>query len=235
MEKFQCIKPLSRIITIFVIMILISGIINAQQKISFGLHADPVISWFSSDINEVENNGARPGFSFGLTFNKFFSPNYSFSTGISIINAGGRLVNTQTTDLQLGKKEYKLATVPAGKSVVYKIQYLTVPLGLKLQTNQIGYITFFSDIGLDPKVVIGGKADIPYLNIEGEPALRELKALNLSYHITGGIEYSLGGNTALILGLNFDNNFLDITKETGDQPKDKVSHKLLSFRIGVNF
>ena len=58
---------------------------------------------------------------------------------------------------------------------------------------------------------------------------------NLSYHITGGIEYSFGGSTALIIGLNFDNNFLDITKDNGNQPKDKVSHKILSFRLGVNF
>jgi len=58
---------------------------------------------------------------------------------------------------------------------------------------------------------------------------------NLSYHITAGIEYSLGGNTALVFGLDFDNNFLDITKDNGNQPTDKVSQKILSFRFGVNF
>ena len=45
-----------------------------------------------------------------------------------------------------------------GNPVVYKIQYLSIPLGLKLQTNQIGYLTFFTDLGLDPKVVIGRKS-----------------------------------------------------------------------------
>ena len=39
----------------------------------------------------------------------------------------------------------------------------------------------------------------------------------------------------MLLGLNFDNNFLDITKDNGEQPKDKVTHKLLSFRMGVIF
>ena len=57
--------------------------------------------------------------------------------------------------------------------------------------------------------------------------MNELKMFNLSYHITAGIEYSLGGNTAMILGLNFDNNFLDITKDNGDQLIDKISHKIL--------
>jgi hypothetical protein len=65
--------------------------------------------------------------------------------------------------------------------------------------------------------------------------MNELNTFNLSYHVTAGIEYSLGGTTALVVGLNFDNNFLDITKDTEGQPVDKISHKILSFRIGVNF
>jgi hypothetical protein len=203
-----------------------------QKKIVFGIHADPVIGWFSSDIKETKNDGARPGFDIGLTFNKYFTPNYAFSLGLSIVHAGGRLVNTDLTTMKF--TNFNSIVLP-GNPVIYKIHYLSFPVGLKLQTNQIGYITFFSNIGLDPKIVTGGKADIPSLNISKENAAEELRLFNLSYHITAGIEYSLGGTTALVVGLNFDNNFLDITKDNGDQPVDKVTHKLLSFRLGVNF
>jgi hypothetical protein len=217
---------------LIVILIFSCVISNAQDKISFGLHVDPVISWFSSDIKQVKNNGARPGFNFGLTYNKYFSSNYSFSTGISLLSAGGRLVSSDTTVIDLSNFK---STVLPGNHVVYKLQYLAFPVGLKLQTNQIGYITFFSDIGLVPKLVINRKADIPSLNISGENASKELRMFNLSYHITAGIEYSLGGSTALLFGLDFDNNFLDITKDNGNQPSDRVSQKILSFRFGVNF
>lgn len=217
----------------FSIIIFLTPVITiAQQKISFGIHADPVIGWFGSDIKETKNDGARPGFNFGLTFNKYFTQNYAFSTGISLLNTGGRLVNTDTVVMEFTNFN---STVLPEKPVIYKIQYLAVPIGLKLQTNQIGYLTFFTDLGLDPKVVVGGKADINSLNISGEKAINELRIFNLSYHITAGIEYSLGGTTALVTGLGFENNFLDITKENGDQLKDKVTHKLLSFRLGVNF
>jgi hypothetical protein len=208
------------------------SIIRAQQKISFGIHADPVIGWFGSDIRETKNDGARPGFNFGLTFNKYFTHNYAFSTGISLLNTGGRLVSTDTVVMEFTNFN---STVLPEKPVIYKIQYLAVPVGLKLQTNQIGYLTFFTDLGLDPKVVVGGKADINSLNISGEKAINELRIFNLSYHITAGIEYSLGGTTALVTGLSFENNFLDITRDNGDQLKDKVTQKLLSFRLGVNF
>ena len=222
---------------VFVLMFLLflliipKNKIHAQQRISFGIHADPGVSWFASDITEVKNNGSRPGFNFGLTINKYFSPNYSFSSGISLRSAGGRLVSKDTTVFVLANST---SIVLPNRSVLYKIQYLVVPIGLKLQTNQIGYITFFSDVGLDPKVVIGGKADIPP-NVSDGNAMNELKLFNLSYHITAGIEYSLGGNTAMVLGLNFDNNFLDITKDNRNQLNDKISHKILSLRLGINF
>jgi hypothetical protein len=205
------------------------------NELSFGVHFDPVISWFASDIDAVSNDGARPGFNFGITFNRYFGSNYSFSSGINIINAGGRLISKETTLFELQKYEHEIVTVQPNEAIVYKIQYLAIPLGLKLQTNQIGYLTFFSDLGIDPKIVVGGKANIPSLDIKGENANAELKFFNLSYHVMAGIEYSVGGNTAFVLGLGFDNNFFDITRDTGEQPKDMVSHKLLSFRMGVNF
>jgi hypothetical protein len=218
---------------LFIILIMIpTELTKAQERISFGIHADPVICWFGSDIKETQNDGARPGFNFGLNFNKYFAPNYSFSTGISIINAGGRLKSSETTVMEFTNFS---ATVLPGEPVIYKIQYLSIPLGLKLQTNQIGYVTFFTDLGLDPKFVIGGKTDIPSLDIKGEKAISELGAFNLSYHISAGIEYSLGGTTAMVLGLNFENNFLDITEDNGTQLNDKVTHKLMSFRIGIIF
>jgi hypothetical protein len=229
---FPGIKSGTQKFSLIFLLILFPVISYAQQIISFGIHADPVISWFSTDISKVKNDGARPGFSFGLTFNRYFTPNYSFSTGISLVNAGGRLVSSDTTVINFSNFK---STVLPGNPVVYKIQYLVIPIGLKLQTNHIGYLRFFSDLGLDPKIVVSRKADIPYLRISGENASDELRMFNLSYHIAGGIEYLLGGTTALVLGLHFDNNFLDITKDNGKQPSDNVSHKMLSFRFGINF
>jgi hypothetical protein len=237
MRYFKCTNPVVLKVILVFALILSSVISNAQQQqqqqvISIGVHADPVISWFSTDINQVKNDGARPGFNFGVNFYNYFTRNYSFSTGISLINAGGRLVSRDTTVLIFTNSSVK---VLPGKAVIYKLQYLAFPLGLKLQTNQIGYVTFFSDLGFVPKIAISRRADIPSLDISGENALNELRIINLSYHITGGFEYSLGGSTALVFGIDFDNNFLDITKDTGKQPKDVVSHKILSFRFGVNF
>jgi hypothetical protein len=232
-------KPYS----VFMVLILFPFSLSAQKgagtsnnpKISIGVHADPLISWFSSDIDSVRNDGARAGFNFGVTFNYFFGPNYSVSTGLNLINAGGRLVNRKTTtfDITTGIDP----EVPQNTAIEYKIQYLSVPVGLKLQTNQIGYITYFTDLGLDPKVVVGNKVNS--VTFENQKAPGEIKTFNISYHVMAGIEYAIGGNTAVVIGVCFDNNFADITKDYEEVPfnqlKDKISHKMISIRFGVNF
>jgi|WetSurMetagenome_2_1015567.scaffolds.fasta_scaffold00009_20 hypothetical protein len=232
-------------IMVLFMMLAISSGLNAQkeghkilgQNLTIGIHADPLISWFSSDIDSVLNKGARSGFNFGITINRFFGPNYAFSTGINVISAGGKLKTRRNTtfDVTTGVDP----VVPANTAITYKIQYLSIPLGLKLQTNQIGYITYFVDLGLDPKIVIGNKADINELNLENQKVPGEVRTFNISYHVMAGIEYAMGGNTAIVLGLGFEDNFADITNDYVDppfnQPEDKISHKLLSIRLGVNF
>jgi len=62
-----------------------------------------------------------------------------------------------------------------------------------------------------------------------------VKDFNFSYHIAAGIEYSMGGNTEIVLGLGFENNFADITSDDGGQFQDKISQRMISLKIGVNF
>ena len=208
---------------------------GVQSFISFSIHFDPLISWFSTDSYDTRSDGVVPGFNFGISYNRYFSPNYSFSSGIDIINAGGRIINNGTTHFELKNYNSTILTVQPGEAITYKITYLSVPLGLKLQTNQIGYGRFFTDIGLDPRIVVGGRADIPSLNIKGGNALPELNTFNLSFHIMAGMEYPLAGNNSFIVGIGFDHYLFDITRDNGDQPSNVVTQKLLSFRIGMTF
>jgi hypothetical protein len=203
--------------------------------IRFGLHFDPLISWFSTDSYDSRNDGAIPGFNFGISYNTYFSPNYSFSSGINIINAGGRLINRESTILELKNYNYGILVVQPGEAITYRITYLSIPLGIKLQTSKLGYGRFFTDFGFDPKVVISGRADIPSLNISGGNAMPELNTFNLSFHIMAGMEYPLAPNNNIVFGIGFENNLFDTTRDNGDQSWDAVHQKLLSFRIGITF
>lgn len=208
---------------------------NSRPLISFSLHFDPLISWFSTDNFDTRSDGVIPGFNLGISYNKYFSPNYSFSSGLNILNTGGSLINRGTTRFELKNYYSTILTVQPGEAILYRITYLSVPLGLKLQTNQIGYGRFFTDVGMDPKIVIGGRADIPSLDIKGGNASPELNLFNLSFHIMAGVEYPLTGNNSFIIGIGFEKNLFDITRDNGDQPSNVVIQKMLSFRIGMTF
>lgn len=220
------------LLTTFLILFPGKNILAQDQNIKFGVFAEPLVSWFASDTKLTQNDGARSGLNFGFTFNKYFSDNYSFSSGLSLMNAGGRLTSTDTVEMFFNNFSTKVAP---GDPMVYRIQYMNIPVGLKFESNQIGYITFFTDFGLDAKVVLGGKVDIPSEEIEKESAADEIKSFNLGYHLMAGIAYSLGGNTEMVFGLGFEHNFLDVTDDINDQADDKISHNILRFRIGVNF
>jgi len=213
-------------------VLLFSHITTTAQDYRFGVYASPVISWFSTDVSEISNQGARPGFIFSVTAERYFHDNYALTAGISLINAGGRLVNELVEVFEFPNYN---SIVDAGSTIVYRLQYLSIPAGVKLKTNEIGYLAIFSDIGIDPKMVVRSRVDIPSLDIKGEGARTEVKRFNLGYHINAGVEYSLGGTTSASAGLGFESNFFDTTKDNGQQLDDRVSHKFLKFIFGVNF
>jgi hypothetical protein len=221
-------------ISAFTIIILftVRGVNGQEKNIRFGVFVDPVISWFSSDTKETISDGSRAGMNFGFTLNRYFDKNYSFSTGLSLLNAGGRLTGADTVELVFNNFTTKVAP---GDPMIYRVQYLNIPLGLKFESNQIGYTRFFTDLGLDTKVVLGGKIDIPSEGIEKEAASDELKTFNMGYHIMAGLGYSLGGNTEFIFGIGYENNFLDVTNDINNQATDKIKHHIIRFRFGINF
>jgi len=222
-------------ISVFTIIILFltgKGLIAQEKNIKFGVFVDPLIGWFSSDNKETKNDGSRAGLNFGFTFNRYFDKNYSFSTGLSLLNAGGRLTGVDTVEMVFNNFKTKVAP---GESMIYRIQYINIPIGLKFESNQIGYTRFFTDLGLDAKVVLGGKIDIPSEDIKKESASDELNTFNLGYHLMVGLGYSLGGNTEFVFGIGYENNFLDITNDINNQAVDRIKHHILRFRFGINF
>jgi len=220
-----------KLILPLILMLLFSPYLSAQ-KMQFSLWADPLVSWYSSDTRETMNDGIRPGFTFGLEFNRYFAENYAFSTGVFLMNSGGNLTYSDTTDIRFRNFTSR---VDPGEIVTYRTRHISIPLGLKLKTNQIGYMTYFTNIGFDARILVGAKGDIPSVDIEGENITNELNWFNLGFHINAGLEYSLGGSTALGLGLGYENNFLDATTDYNDQAVDRVRQNMIRFRIGIIF
>ena len=221
-------KPVTLAVFIIIIIIVLqTTAVNAQQPIEIGIRVDPLIGWFRPNHNAITAKGSHVGFNFGLKVNKYFTDNYAFSAGLSLITASGSLSHQDTVMLAL---KQPVMALPKSK-IVYNIKYLAIPIGIRLKTNEIGFISIFTDIGFDPRFTLGGRLDIPSQHIAKEHANNNLKKFGLGYHVIGGVEYSLGGSTAVVLGLNFDNSFTNIIKHS----PAKISHKMFGIHLGLNF
>ena len=203
-----------------------------SQDYLWSVRISPFISWLHPNINSVDNQGTRAGFDLSVSVEKYFADHFAFTGGISFINSGGRL----KSDAPYAFKFHgSTPVIPAGSPVIYKIQFLSLPVGLKFKTEENNLISWFGEAGFDPEVVIRGRVDIPVLDLKDRRAMTEIKLFNIGYHLTGGVNYSLGESTSLSFGLSFVNNFLDITKDVNGQETDKTTQRFLKFVFGVNF
>ena len=206
----------------------------AQEEMVFVVHADPIISWMGSNESEYVNEGSKAGFDIGLNVLHFFSENYAISSGISIFSAGGRQSVTEEITMVFNNFTQDVA---AGEEIRYNLRYLNIPAGLRLQTNQAGLLTYWTDLGFDIRLLLKSAIDIPSAQIDRENAKTEVNGMNFGWHIGAGIEYELDINASLIAGLSYAQDFFDVTKDLEDvyQPEDRCGLRMFRIRLGIKF
>ena len=214
--------------------------IFAQEEpaFHFGVKASPSLAWLRSDTKGYASDGSKFGFSYGLITDFNFASKYAFSTGIDITYRGGKF-----------KKVEKLKTIVNQDSVIetstsYVLQYLEIPITLKLKTNEIGSVTYYVQVGVAPGINIRARKNYAsstqttvlgtkYTTTAEENKLdaqNEINSLNLSMIIGGGVEYTLSGQTVLVGGIQFNNGFLDVFDDT-----PKVNSNYLALTLGILF
>jgi hypothetical protein len=204
-------------------------VIFCQSPIRLGAHFDPVVTWFSTRTPEIDKDGSKLGFNGGLIVEDYFTKNYAFVTGLSFTSLGGNLLYHEEESLTIGNGSH--VTLPAGTTVAYTINYLTIPVALKLKSNEIGYFTYYAQLGFSPQINIGSKATTTGSLLTKDNVSQEINLFHLSFLFGGGIEYNIGGQTSLIAGIFFNNGFTDVLSNSDH----KSALNFLTIRIGVMF
>lgn len=145
------------ILLIAVFCLSMAGV--AQEKEwKIALHFDPNISWMKPNDKNIESGSNKMKFGFGIMIDKMFTDNYAFGTGFNIIRTGGELSYFYTGGY---KKEGATSNteIVAERMRTYNLQYIEIPLTLKLRTNEIGYITYWAQMGIGLGFNIKAQAD----------------------------------------------------------------------------
>jgi hypothetical protein len=200
-----------------------------SQNLRLGVVANPNISWMKTDLSRIEGDGSRIGFNIGLMVDKYFAEHYAFTTGLSIHSIGGTLRYRDEKVLHTSSSEDP--TLPADSRVQYNLQYLHIPWGLKFKTTEIGYSTFFAELGVNTMINIKARANVKAQNISRVGVGEEINLFYMGYHFSGGVEYKIVGNTAIIVGITYMNGFTDVTQKTDE----KTLLHCFELRLGVIF
>lgn len=208
-------------LVLFACIALMLNDINGQddRTVRFAFAIQPAVSWIKPEGSTLTNESNRIGFSYGVLSDIRIagSDNYSFSTGILINSQGGTLNNPKYHDEQTRvviDEDGNTALNPsfAIATEKYKLQYIDVPLTLKLRTNEIGYMTYYGQFGMDLSFNIKARKDTEYhfpndidREIKDEDILDETAFFRTALQIGLGAEYNISGNTTIVGGIVWNN------------------------------
>ena len=217
---------MKRILIVPLLLIVIESLSAQQFKI--GVFADPQITWLKPDSRNTSSTGSVMGIDGGVLFDKYFQKNYAFQTGVSLGTVGGGLqFGNHITFTAYGED----TTLAPGTSVDYRLNYISVPVGLKLRTNQIGYFSYFARLGFLNQFNIDARATSSDGALNDSDISKEIFFYDLSYYFGLGVQYNLSEDTALLMALNYNSGFIDVTSDDDI----KAFTRSISLRIGIIF
>lgn len=196
-----------RKLVLFVVLFLIvrGAAIAQDQKFHFGLKIIPSMSWIKPDNKGLSREGYRLGFGYGVQTEFRLQENYAICSGVQVVYrngdisfAGNQASGTQVEDV----------------TVNYNLQYLEIPVCLKMMTRKFDRIRYFGQFGFSPGLNLKAKRDTPVE--ENEDFKSDVFPINMNMIVGAGIEYEISGSTVAFGGLEFSNGFIDIFKG-GDQ------------------
>ncbi len=192
------------------------------SKVEVGLQFSPIVGWMATDQQFSEGGTIGLGYEYGLNTIFNFKANIGLATGVFINQQGARITYDRTVVNSNG-----VTVVDEKYNFRPNLMYVRVPLTLKMITNEIGYMKYYGLFGPDISVLASSK-----MRFSGRDAINQFEFTEDTYRLGGaffplrmglvlggGIHYSIAGSTALVLGVQYNNSFLN-------QLKDNYNDKL---------
>ncbi|MEO0310843.1 MAG: hypothetical protein RIQ89_500 [Bacteroidota bacterium] len=216
-------------------MLFIGLQVSAQEESSFnfGLHIAPSISWYKAEGDSLSNDGSKIGFTYGLMADYYFSKNYALSGGLDVTYRNGKLKEINSLKNSDSLVSSRISNLD------WSLQYIELPVTIKMRTNEIGYLRYYLNFGLAPGFNIRKKQEAEITTqpksgatttVTGKDS-NKIGFFNFALVVGGGIEYTISGNTKGVAGLVFNNGFIDVVSTDNR----KATSSYLGLNLGVFF
>ncbi len=225
-------------LTIALLLFITSGSVFSQaSKFRFGISGNTGYAWLKPTTKGLSTNGGQAALGYGLMFDYNLGENYAISTGLEINYRGGGL----NFNLDEGKA--------IGFTKV-DLQYIEIPLQLKMKTKAIGYFTYFTSFGGSLGYTLNRMGTYSLTEMSGglpttaTPILitddnlkKYLNPLSISLLINLGTEYNISGKTSIYGSIFFNNSFLDIMTDPSISKSYEMSSRanVIGLKLGIFF
>lgn len=220
-------RTAAKILCVAIVLAFLTTAVKGQERsLRIGFQTSPVFSWINnSDQNLIVRTGGSFGLKLGTTADIFFRNSYSLTTGINLaFHEGGTLLYEKggnflpKSDLSDEMLKTGDKPLPDGTKITYSLQYVEIPLGLKIRSKEIGYIRYFVEAPVfNLAFLTRGRGTIETTTdkFEQENIYKDLSVFNVFWGFGAGIEYSISENNALVGGIYFQNGLLDFINDNG--------------------
>jgi len=192
---------------------------QAQGDLRLSIKVNPAVTLnrFVSETDSllIENLRDDVRLTFGLAADIGISESYFFSTGLLY---------------SLRKVSFGAMSVPTGETdeEQYKLEYIELPLTLKLFTNNLGVdskIYFQTGFTLDFLVNWNG------IN-KNDNRVQEFNFFDSSFYIGAGFDKQLGVTTAFFIGLFYQRGLVDVAN---NNPEVTLKNDIAGIDLGLRF
>lgn len=210
---------------------------QSDTGLEIGLKFSPAIAsnrFVAPTTFGFRNENAKLRGSLGLVFDYFFGKNYAFNSGLEYSVKGGKISykpfpNDPTLYDQRETDELN-------------IQYLAVPVGIKLFTNEVATDTrVYFQLGSSLNFRISSKIDGDNFYGNANDEIRANKRYNF-FEADGvigtGVEWQLGTNTKFFGGISYHRGLVNIDRFYDDflqNDKIAVRNNTFALDLGLKF
>ena len=194
-----------------------------RKKFRMGLNVSPSVDWFQTTTAGLDLEAVRVKFGAGFTGEYAFGNNYALTFGLEYKGAGGALAfqNAYYLSKEDGNLPFQLETRN------YRYDYVNIPITMKLMTNEIGYFTYFAQVGVDLSILASAKGYDKGYVVDTLAGMQTFTAKERDYRdiygsssfgqvrlrVGVGAEWNFSGNTSLVFSVTYHHGFIDMLRD----------------------
>lgn len=203
---------------------------SAQESARLSFTASPTLNWMKSGLNQISKGKTIVGFDFGLNADIYFDrqERYALTTGLLVSNTGGELDYYLTPQF-----EFAGEILSGRTSIRYHLQYIVIPLAIKLKTSLNRRWNYWGQFGVSNYINIKAKGDSNTGVLNKTDINEEVNLFNMALNVGVGSLYDLGDDNFISVGLIYKNGFTDVT--TNNYFKEKTTINSLMLNLGLVF